>query len=297
MNASIEFIAWFRTETSVQVMWRSDDPDNSSFTEYRVTIEPPDVAESIFDLDREQEPSKFVEAAFSGLIPGRAYNISVQTKLNDTLSMPVIVSYHTIPLRPMNLTLHEESLTSTSFQVNWESPKNTTEYDEYEVTIQSETGSLEFFEQRHVTRMEGEANGFRTKMVLEPGRTYQVTVKTVSGKARSWPETLFVTTKPLPVKNLQSQVDMETGRVTIWWQPNEMSRQDEYQINYFPVENESMVDTMGQMSTITNNTSYLFESLLPLRSYSLSVQAVSKHMQSNETTIYVLTPPSVEFYY
>lgn len=49
----------------------------------------------------------------------------------------------------------------------------------------------------------------------------------------------------------------------------------------------------GDTSTFTTDrTSTVLESLLPGRNYSLSVQAVSKKMESNETTIFVVTRPS-----
>lgn len=315
LNASIEFIAWFRTETTMVIMWRSDDPMNSTFSHYKVTIQPADVAKNVVYLEKEREPSKFVEASFNQLIPGRNYNISVQTKLDERLSMPVVVSYHTVPLRPMNLTLDEKSLATNRFRVMWQTPRNFTEFDEYEVMIQSESGSLEYVQQQRVKRrMDGYMNEFTTETSLEPGQTYQVTVKTVSGKAKSWPEAIYVTTRPLPVKDLQSSVDMENGRVMIWWHPNERSHQNEYKINYSTVgrghgpsldtttatTTTTMAIGNGMMNLLTmktNQTAYIFESLLPIRNYSVSVQALSNNVESIESTIYVLTPPSVEWYF
>lgn len=312
LNASIEFIAWFRTETTMVIMWRSDDPMNSTFSHYKVTISPADVGKSVVYLEKEREPSKFVEATFGGLVPGRNYNISVQTKLDERLSMPVVVSYHTVPLRPMNLTLDEKSLVTNRFRVTWQTPHNFTEFDEYEVMVQSESGSLEYVQQQRVKRRsDGYMNEFSTETSLQPGQTYQVTVKTVSGKAKSWPETIYVTTRPLPVKDLQSSVDMENGRVMIWWHPNERSHQDEYKINYSTVgrghgpppdagSSSSMSMGSGMMNRLTmktNETAYIFESLLPIRNYSVSVQALSNNVESIESTIHVLTPPSVEWYF
>lgn len=49
----------------------------------------------------------------------------------------------------------------------------------------------------------------------------------------------------------------------------------------------------GDTSTLTTDrTRFTLESLLPGRNYSLSVQAVSKKMESNETSIFVVTRPS-----
>lgn len=294
-------------------MWRSDDPMNSTFSHYKVSIQPADAEKNVVYLEKEREPSKFVEATFGGLVPGRNYNISVQTKLDERLSMPVIVSYHTVPLRPMNLTLDAKSLVTNRFRVLWQTPQNFTEFDEYEVMVQSESGSLEYVQQQRVKRRpNSHMNEFMTETSLQPGQTYQVTVKTVSGKSKSWPETIYVTTRPLPVTDLQSSVDMENGRVMIWWQPNERSHQDEYKINYSTVgrghgplastsSNAAMTtDGGGMMNRLTmktNQTAYIFESLMPIRNYSVSVQALSNNVESIESTIHVLTPPSVEWYF
>lgn len=125
-------------------------------------------------------------------------------------------------------------------------------------------------------------------------------MKTVSGIAKSWPETIHVTTRPLPVKDLKSSVDIESGRVMIWWQPNERSHQNGYKISYMTVgrgHGPPAAAMMNRLSMTTNQTAYIFESLSPIRNYSMSVQALSNNVPSIESTIYVLTPPSVEWYF
>ena len=44
------------------------------------------------------------QAAFNGLIPGRAYNISVETVSEDQISEPTTAQYRTVPWRPHNVT-------------------------------------------------------------------------------------------------------------------------------------------------------------------------------------------------
>ena len=67
---------------------------------------------------------------------------------------------------------------------------------------------------------------------LKPGLTYQVVVKTVSGSVASWPATGNVTTRPLPVlENIQTHMDSETKEVTIIWEPNADSYQDQYKVS------------------------------------------------------------------
>jgi cadherin 5 type 2 (VE-cadherin) len=60
------------------------------------------------------------------------------------------------------------------------------EFDKYQVSISVRR-------QAPVTRMRGEPTMWEFKENLEPGRSYQVVVKTLSGKVTSWPATGNVT--------------------------------------------------------------------------------------------------------
>lgn len=238
--------------------------------------------ESVLYVEKEGEPPGPAQAAFKGLVPGRAYNISVQTMSEDEISLPTTAQYRTVPLKPLNVTFDNESVTSNSFRVIWEAPKGMSEFDKYQVSISTSR------RQQNVPRTDDSVNWLEFKENLEPGRTYQVTVKTVSGKVTSWPATGDVTLRPLPVKNLRSFTNNKTGLVTISWEPDEASFDEEYRISYHEVET-----TSGDSSTMnTTQTSNVLESLLPGRNYSLTVQSISKKMESNETTIYVVTRPS-----
>jgi len=69
------------------------------------------------------EPPGPAQAAFYGLLPGRAYNISVQTVSQNEISQPTTAQYRTIPQRPRNVTFDKRLITYDSFQVRWEEPK------------------------------------------------------------------------------------------------------------------------------------------------------------------------------
>ncbi|XP_055303935.1 tyrosine-protein phosphatase 10D-like isoform X5 [Sitodiplosis mosellana] len=280
-NTPGKFIVWFRNETTLLVLWQPPYPAGI-YTHYKVSIEPPDAMESVLYVEKEGEPPGPAQAAFKGLVPGRAYNISVQTMSEDEISFPTTAQYRTVPLKPLNVSFDKDSTTSNSFRVIWEAPKGMSEFDKYQVSISNSR------RQQNVPRTVETITWLEFKDGLEPGRTYQVTVKTVSGKVTSWPATGDVTLKPLPVFNLKSFTNNKTGLVTISWEPDEGSFQEEYKISYHEVETFN-----GDSSTMnTNQTSYVLESLLPGRNYSLTVQAISKHMESNESTIYLVTRPS-----
>lgn len=272
---------WFRNETTLLVLWQPPYPAGI-YTHYRVSIDPPDALESVLYVEKEGEPPGPAQAAFKGLVPGRAYNISVQTMSEDEISYPTTAQYRTVPLRPLNVTFDRDAITETSFKVMWEAPKGLSEFDKYQVSISQSR------RQQAVMRGDDTHTFLDFRDNLEPGKTYQVVVKTVSGKVTSWPATGDVTLKPLPVQHLRSVTSEKTGIITAMWTPSNGSIQEEYRVQYHEVETFN-----GDSSSMnTNATRYVLESLLPGRNYSVTVQAISKRIESNETTIYVVTKPS-----
>nr|XP_036218384.1 tyrosine-protein phosphatase 10D isoform X3 [Bactrocera oleae] len=280
-NTPGKFIVWFRNETTLLVLWQPPYPAGI-YTHYKVSIEPPDALESVLYVEKEGEPPGPAQAAFKGLVPGRAYNISVQTMSEDEISPPTTAQYRTVPLRPLNVTFDKDYITSNSFRVLWEAPKGISEFDKYQVSLAASR------RQSTVSRNNDPIAYFDFRDITEPGKTFNVIVKTVSGKVTSWPAAGDVTLRPLPVHNLRSFNDDKTNTMRITWEPDPASTQDEYRIAYHELETFN-----GDTSTFTTDrTSTILESLLPGRNYSLSVQAVSKKMESNETTIFVVTRPS-----
>lgn len=267
------------------------NPNDTSFTDYRVAIEPPDAKESVLYVKRDDNPRKLQEATFEGLVPGKAYNISIQMKSGDTVSTPTVATYRTIPLKPVNVTLDQDATTPSKFRVNWEAPDNSTEFNEYEVTIHSDSESFELYQQ-YVSREGDLMSSFGARKNVEPGQTYQVTVRTVSGNVVSTPQSVNVTTKPLPVENLKSFSDNATGEVMVLWDTNKESFQDEYKLSFHEVQknNSNAMD----MNIKTNRTEYIFDSFSRNKNYSVSVQAVSKGIESDKSTIYVSVSPSKE---
>uniref|UniRef100_A0A8D8Q8Q7 protein-tyrosine-phosphatase n=1 Tax=Cacopsylla melanoneura TaxID=428564 RepID=A0A8D8Q8Q7_9HEMI len=283
-NTPGKFIVWFRNETTLLVLWQPSYPA-SIYTHYKVSIDPPDAPESVLYVEKEGEPPGPAQAAFKGLVPGRAYNISVQTVSEDEISTPTTAQYRTIPLRPLAFTYDKASITPNSLRVVWEPPKGLSEFDKYQVSINvRRPGSSS----TPITKSRDEPTYCDMSDGLEPGRTYQVLVKTVSGKVASWPATVNVTLKPLPVLDLNAVIDDKTGDLSISWKPDNTSYQDMYKISY--VEIETLNGDSNQM--FVDKTEYVLESLLPGRKYSINVQAVSNSMESNGTSIFQVTRPS-----
>lgn len=157
-------------------------------------------------------------------MPGRAYNISVQTMSEDEISLPTTAQYRTVPLRPLNVTFDKDFITSNSFRVLWEAPKGVSEFDKYQVSLSTSR------RQSTVQRTNDAIASFDFRDIMEPGKTFNVIVKTVSGKVTSWPATGDVTLRPLPVRYLRSFNDDKENSMIITWEPDQASTQDEYRI-------------------------------------------------------------------
>ncbi|XP_076636752.1 protein tyrosine phosphatase 10D isoform X2 [Colletes latitarsis] len=280
-NTPGKFIVWFRNETTLLVLWQPPYPAGI-YTHYKVSIDPADAIESVLYVEKEGEPPGPAQAAFKGLVPGRAYNISVQTVSEDETSAPTTAQYRTVPLRPLNVTFDKSSITSTSFRVFWNPPEGMSEFDKYQISLGGNRRVAP------VTRNRDDENKWESKD-LEPGKTYQVVVKTVSGKVTSWPASGDVTLKPLPVRDLRAITDEKTNMVEVSWLPENSSTQDSYKLQYHEVE----TTIGGDSNTLTTDkTKVTLEALLPGRNYSIIVQAISNKVESNETVLYQVTRPS-----
>ena len=198
-NTPGRFIIWFRNETTLIALWQPPYPAGY-FTSYKASIEPKDSIQSELYIPRESDSSGPAQAAFNDLVPGRAYNFSVETLSNGQISDPAQARYRTVPLRPHNVTF--DSIGTDFFSVRWSAPTDISEFDRYQVAIGTQRRTLQFIEkgQPLVARFEN----------LTPGRTYQVVVKTVSGSVASYPATGNVTTRPLPVNSIREEQEAES---------------------------------------------------------------------------------------
>lgn len=278
-NTPGRFIVWFRNETTLLVLWQPPYPAGI-FDQYRVSIEPQDAIQSILNVEKESDPPGPAQAAFYGLVPGRAYNISVQTVSHNQISLPTEAQYRTVPLPPTNVTFDKTLVTSSSFDVKWLPPKSLSEFDRYQVALSVKNSipkTITKESQRMVTFNEN----------LEPGKTYEVVVKTVSGNVASWPVTCNVTTAPLPVDNLVAVSD-ETGLISVSWTANNDSIQDSYMVRYHEIE---AFNSDGSVQVVKDNKVTL-DKLLDGRNYSITVMAVSKEIQSEGVTVYQPTKPA-----
>ncbi|XP_068211169.1 tyrosine-protein phosphatase 10D-like isoform X2 [Palaemon carinicauda] len=278
-NAPGRFIVWYRNETTMLVLWQPPYPAGI-YSHYKVSIDPKDAQESVLTVDKASEPPGPAQAAFLGLVPGRAYNISVETVSQDQISIPTTAQYRTIPLAPRNITFDPKTVTPYSFIAKWEAPVGKTEFNRYQLSLGVK---------KKVTPLivDGDAPLEATFDGLEPGKTYNLFIKTVSGAVASWPTTGNVTLRPLPVTDLQAIESEETREVTLTWKDNEISTQDHYKILYQEVETFN-----GDSRTKVVTEKVDVNELYPGRNYSLSVSAISNGVESDPNITYIATKPA-----
>lgn len=279
-NTPGRFIVWFRNETTLLVLWNPPFP-SGIFDKYRVSISPPDSgALSEIEIDKE-EGSKPAQAAFYGLIPGRNYNISVQTLSHDQYSQPTEAQYRTVPLPPSNITHDKSIITPSSFEVRWSPPKHATEFDRYQLSLGTKTSGPK------IVPKDGDRVA-KFDEGLEPGKTYEVVVKTVSGNVASWAVNSNVTTAPLPVVDLKA-THGKAGEIFLEWTPTNGSTQDSYMIKYHEVE---AFNSDGTVQVVQDKTNAHLVNLLAGRNFSITVFAVSHEVLSEPTVVYGITRPA-----
>ena len=273
------FIVWFRNESSLLVLLQPPYP-SGIFDLYQVQIQPEDAFQSQLEVRKDQEPPVPAQAAFHGLVPGRAYHISVRTKSGDQLSAPSEAQYRTVPLPPTQLSVRASTLTSSSFELTWAPPTALSEFDRYQFTLSVRTTPPQTVSRNAPAIVRFDED-------LQPGRTYEVVAKTVSGNVLSWPVTTNVTTRPLAVVNLVSQLDAQNG-ILLKWLPSNESTQDAYQIRYHELE---AFNTDGAIRVVHETKAQLIE-LLHGRNYSIAVQSLSDGSASEETLTFQATRPA-----
>ena len=126
-NAPGRFNVFFRNETTLLFLWQPPFPPGH-FTDYKVSIWPQDtkLSETYVQKNSDQGPG---QASFNGLVPGRVYNISVQTVSEGQLSENTTAVYRTVPLRPNNVTF--DTIEPRSFTVRWKEPSGFGEFDRW----------------------------------------------------------------------------------------------------------------------------------------------------------------------
>ncbi|XP_067123483.1 tyrosine-protein phosphatase 10D-like isoform X2 [Centruroides vittatus] len=272
-NTPGRFVVFFRNETTLMMLWQPPFP-SGVFDRYRIAISSDDNKESVLYFDKKPDQ---IRGAFHDLVPGRGYNISVQTVSRNQLSSPTLGSYHTLPLPPTNVTFH--NVTSYSFVVTWSPPSNYSEFDKYQIMLS------------HKNSVRHTINGDKERKIifdtnLKPGHKYTVLLKTYSGHVHSQNVTGTIITKPLPVTKVNTSSD--EAYMWIKWNAPNNSLQDSYMVKYHELDTFNSDETVQ----VVKETKVQLLYLLPGRNYSISIMSLSNGVTSDPVTIYEVTKPA-----
>ncbi|KAM5288772.1 receptor-type tyrosine-protein phosphatase beta [Ctenodactylus gundi] len=151
---------------------------------------------------------------FYGLVPGRKYTLCVVTRSGD-LSNKVTGEGRTAPSPPSLLSFAD--IANTSLAVTWKGPPDWTDYTDFELQWLPRD-VLTVFNPYSNRKSEG-----RIVYGLRPGRSYQFSVRTVSGdswKTYSKPISASVRTKPDKIQNLHCRPQNSTAIACSWIPPD-----------------------------------------------------------------------------
>nr|XP_048274574.1 receptor-type tyrosine-protein phosphatase beta isoform X1 [Myodes glareolus] len=190
-------------------LWFSWSPASGDFDFYELILYNPN------GTKKENWKDKgLTEWRFQGLVPGRKYTLYVVTHSGD-LSNKVTGEGRTAPSPPSHLSFAD--VTNTSLAITWKGPPDWTDYNDFELQWLPRD-ALTVFNPYSNRKSEG-----RIVYGLRPGRSYQFSVKTVSGdpwKTYSKPISGSVRTKPDKIQNLHCRPQNSTAIACSWVPPD-----------------------------------------------------------------------------
>ncbi|XP_020947647.1 receptor-type tyrosine-protein phosphatase beta isoform X2 [Sus scrofa] len=190
-------------------LWFSWSPASGDFDFYELILYNPNGTKKENWKDK-----NLTEWRFHGLIPGRKYTLCVVTHSGD-LSNKVLGESRTAPSPPSLMSFAD--VANTSLAITWKGPPDWTDYDDFELQW-FPRDAITVFNPYNNRKSEG-----RIVYGLRPGRSYQFSVKTVSGdswKTYSKPVFGSVRTKPDKIQNLHCRPQNSTAISCSWIPPD-----------------------------------------------------------------------------
>ncbi|CAJ0967502.1 unnamed protein product [Ranitomeya imitator] len=177
---------------------------------------------------------------FTGLLPGREYNVTVQTVSGSCSQTSAPVTEATYPTPPGILSF--TTITTKNLTLSWSEPVN--------MTGVNKSYNISYAISPSTTLSVTNPTTSVTLQSLISGTNYSITVVTVGVRGyQSSPVTTSVYTKPMSVKSLQ------IGAVTSYSVFLTWSKPDEYQTSY-----KYRVKTFNSSASMINNTIVTSES-------------------------------------
>ncbi|XP_005866174.1 PREDICTED: receptor-type tyrosine-protein phosphatase beta [Myotis brandtii] len=190
-------------------LWFSWSPAPGDFDFYELILYNPNGTKK-----ENWKEKDLTEWRFHGLVPGRKYTLCVVTHSGE-LSNKVTGQSRTAPSPPSLMSFAD--VANTSLAITWKGPPDWTDYDDFEVQWLPRD-AITVFNPYSNRKSEG-----RIVYGLRPGRSYQFSVKTVSGdswKTYSRPVSGSVRTKPDKIQNLHCRPQNSTAIACSWIPPD-----------------------------------------------------------------------------
>ncbi|XP_066439538.1 receptor-type tyrosine-protein phosphatase beta-like isoform X2 [Eleutherodactylus coqui] len=219
------------------------------------------------------------QVTFTGLLPGREYNVTVQTVSGTCNQTSDPVTEATNPTQPGRLSF--STIATKNLTFSWLEPENMTDVNKsYNITYG-------IFSSTNVTVESPTTNA--TLQDLTSGANYSITVVTVGVRRyRSLPSSTSVYTKPMSVKSLQIS-NFTTSSVALTW-----SQPDEYKTSYsYRVQTSDRSSAITMNDTIVASESALIMDLTPGETYTFLVytRAGDNITESDPVSISTCTVP------
>uniref|UniRef100_A0A2K5R1F1 Receptor-type tyrosine-protein phosphatase beta n=1 Tax=Cebus imitator TaxID=2715852 RepID=A0A2K5R1F1_CEBIM len=190
-------------------LWFSWSPASGDFDFYELILYNPNGTKKENWKDKH-----LTEWRFHSLVPGRKYTLWVVTHSGD-LSNKVTAESRTAPSPPSLMSFAD--IANTSLAITWKGPPDWTDYNDFELQWLPRD-ALTVFNPYNNRKSEG-----RIVYGLRPGRSYQFSVKTVSGDSwKTYSKPIFgsVRTKPDKIQNLHCRPQNSTAIACSWIPPD-----------------------------------------------------------------------------
>ncbi|KAM3920260.1 uncharacterized protein RB166_014648 [Leptodactylus fuscus] len=217
------------------------------------------------------------QVTVTGLLPGREYNVTVQTVSGSCNQTSALVTEATYPTPPRNLTIN--STGTNSLTLYWTEPVNMAGVNKsYNISYGNSSGTWTVTSNTTSVALQN----------LTSGTMYTITVVTVGVRGyQSSPVSTSVYTKPLPVKSPQIS-NVTSSSVSLTW-----SNPDEYKTSYtYRVQtNVASSSTMLYNTTLTNGSATI-SNLTPGETYTFMVYTrAADNTESDPVSLYTCTVP------
>ncbi|XP_070577718.1 titin-like [Ptychodera flava] len=216
------------------------------------------------------------EYRFTGLVPGREYEITVTPTADNNLKSSIL--QRTKPIAPGQITVDTARITPTIIPISWEAAEG--DFEAYTVSYVPDGGSEITFASVASDVLSVTITG------LEPGTLYEVRVVTVVNGASSEASTTQISTASLQPLEI-AIVEYDTTSVSITWGQTDQPLAE----NYVIIATASGTDTQAVTKAIDEATLHAFSGLTPGRLYTITVQVTGNSGNLDESSITQRTIP------